>query len=134
MGHSLFILLYFKQWVRQGGVLSAYLYAVYFDELSEHLHSARVGCTVRNMVVNHVTFADDLCVFSPCISELQRLLNVCRDYAAEHEIAFSQQTIRVLFCPQKYKQPAPSNVFLNGIRAQFSDQVKYLIARYLSEG
>jgi len=24
------------------------------------------------------------------------------------------------------KQPAPSNVFLNGVRVQFSDQVKYL--------
>jgi len=67
MGHSLFIPLYFKQWVRQGGVLSAYLFAVYFDELSEHLHSARVGCTVRNMVVNHVTFADDYACSAPVL-------------------------------------------------------------------
>jgi len=35
------------------------------------------------------------------------------------------KTIGVLFCPKKYKQPAPSNVFLNGVRAQFFDQVKY---------
>ena len=26
----------------------------------------------------------------------------------------------------KYKQPASSNVFLNGVRVQFLDQVKYL--------
>jgi len=32
-------------------------------------------------------FADDICVFGPCISWLQRLLNICDDYAAEHEIA-----------------------------------------------
>jgi len=30
------------------------------------------------------------------------------------------------FCPKKYKQPAPSNVFLNGVRVQFLNQVKYL--------
>ena len=28
---------------------------------------------------------------------------------------------------KKYKQPAPSNVFLNGARVQFFDQVKYLV-------
>ena len=31
----------------------------------------------------------------------------------------------VLFCPKKYKQPAPLNVFLNGVRVQFLNQVKY---------
>ena len=61
------------------------------------------------------------------ISGLQCLLNICGDYAAEHEITFNcNKTIGVLFCPKKYKQPAPSNVFLNRVRVQFLDQVKYL--------
>jgi len=113
--------------VRQGGVLSPYLFAVYLDELSIQLGSARVRCTVGNMVVNHLMFADDICVFSPSISGLQCLLNNCGDYAAEHVITFNcNNTIGVLFCPKKYKQPSPSNVFLNGVRAQFFDQMKYL--------
>jgi len=66
-------------------------------------------------------------VFSPSISGLQCILNICGDYAAEHEITFHyNETIGVLFCPKKYKQPAPSNVFVNGVRVQFFDQVKYL--------
>jgi len=93
------------------GVPSPYLFAVYLDELSIQLESARVGCTVGNMVVNHLIFADDICVFSPSISVLQCLLNICGDYAAEHEINFNcNKTIGVLFCPKKYKQPVPSNV------------------------
>ena len=88
---------------------------------------SRVGCTVGNMVVNHLIFADDICVFSPSISGLQCLLNICGDYAAEHENTFNcNKTIGVLFCPKKFKQPAPSNVFLNGARVQFFDQVKYV--------
>ena len=52
------------------------------------------------------------------------LLNICGDYAAEHEITFNcNKTIGALFCPKKYKQPAPSNVFLNGVRVPFFDQV-----------
>ena len=65
--------------VRQGGVLSPCLFAVYLDELSIQLGSARVGCTVANMVVNHLMFADDICVFSPSINGLQCLLNICGD-------------------------------------------------------
>ena len=113
--------------VRQGGVLRPYLFVVYLDELSTQLGSARVGCTVGNMVVNHLKFADDICVFRPVLVGLQCLLNICGDYAAEHEIIFNcNKTIGVLFCPKKYKQPAPSNVFLNGVRAQFLNQVNYL--------
>ena len=80
-----------------------------------------------NMVVNHLMFADDVRVFSPSISGLQCLLSICGDYAAEHKITFNcNKTIGVFFCPKKYKQPAPSNVFLNGVHVQFFDQVKYL--------
>jgi len=110
--------------VRQGRVLSPHLFAVYVDELSIQLGSARVGFTVGNMVANNRRFADDICVFSPSISGLQCLLNNCADYAAKHQITFNcNKTIGVLFCPKKYMQPAPSNVFLNGARVQFFDQM-----------
>jgi len=49
--------------VRQGVVLSQYLFAVYLDELSEQLGSAKVVCTVGNMIVNHLMFADDTVEF-----------------------------------------------------------------------
>ena len=66
-------------------------------------------------------------MFSHSINALQCLLNICGNYAAEHEITFScNKTASILFCPKKYKRPAPSNVFLNGVRVQFLNQVKYL--------
>ena len=78
--------------------------------------------------MNHLMFADDICVFSPSINGLQCLLNICGDYVAEHEITSNCiKTIGVLFCPKKYKQPAPSNVFLNGVRVQFLNQVNILL-------
>ena len=66
-------------------------------------------------------------MFIPTISGLQCLLDICGDYAAEHEIVFNcNETSGVGFCPQKYKQPAPSNVFLNGVHVQLCNQVKYV--------
>ena len=81
MGYQLLIPFTVTNRVRQGGVLSPYLFAVYLDELSIQLGSARVGCAVGNMVVNHLMFADDICVFSTSISALQLLLDICGAYA-----------------------------------------------------
>jgi len=41
-------------------------------------------CTVGNMVVNNLMFADDICVSRPSINGLQCLLNICGDYAARN--------------------------------------------------
>jgi len=68
-----------------------------------------------------------MCVVSPSISAFQRLLNICDDHAAEHEIVFNcNKQLVFVFLPTNYKAPAPLNVFLNGVRVQFFDQVKYL--------
>jgi len=40
-------------------------------------------------------------VFSPSISGLQRLLDICGDYAAEHEIAFNGHKTNAVFLPIK---------------------------------
>jgi len=50
---------------RQGD-LSPYLFAVCLNELSDQLGSDRVGCTVGNIVMNHLIFADDMCVQPQC--------------------------------------------------------------------
>jgi len=50
--------------------------------------AAKARYTVENIVVNHLLFVDDACVFYPSISGLQHL-NICCDYAAKYEIVFS---------------------------------------------
>ena len=46
--------------VRQGGVLSPYLFNVYIDGLSELLNTCRTGCYSGVSKVNHLMYADDL--------------------------------------------------------------------------
>jgi len=53
------------------------------------------------MVVNNLLFADDICMFSPCIRGLRCLLNICGDYAVEHEITFNCNKKLVFFFAQK---------------------------------
>ena len=59
--------------VRQGGVLSPYLFALYLNDLSTNLNAIKSGCVVGNALVNHLFFADDICLLSPSFSGLQDL-------------------------------------------------------------
>ena len=51
--------------VRQGSVLSPYLFSVYVDQLSESLNAVRSGCYVGKICINHIFFADDIALFRP---------------------------------------------------------------------
>ena len=51
--------------VGQGGILSPRVFAVYVDDLSNHLHDARSGCFVGHQCINHVMYADNICLFAP---------------------------------------------------------------------
>ena len=51
--------------VRQGGILSPYLFNVYVDELSEQLKICNVGCSMNCHLINHIMYPDDLVLISP---------------------------------------------------------------------
>ena len=47
--------------VRQGGILSPFLFTLYVDDLSHRLNNSKVGCHINNVCINHLFYADDLC-------------------------------------------------------------------------
>ena len=56
--------------VRQGGMLSPYLFCVYADELSRMLNSVNAGCFVEASLVNLLLYADDLVLLAPSAAGL----------------------------------------------------------------
>ena len=75
--------------VRQGGVLSPYLFAVYLDDLSIELNNIKAGCYIGEVLLNHLMFADDVCVLCTSVRWLQRILDVFLAYAESHGIIFN---------------------------------------------
>ena len=72
--------------VRQGGILSPYLFAIYIDQLSKDLNRVPAGCYIGNTLVNHIIYADDICCFSSSVAGLQDLLAVCDSFSYKNGI------------------------------------------------
>jgi len=75
--------------VRQGGVWSPYLFAVYLDDLSTELNNIKAGCYIGEVSII-LMFADDICVFCPSVRGLQSILDVCQAYTESHGINYFQ--------------------------------------------
>ena len=69
--------------VRQGGVLSPYLFNVYMDGLSTTLNTCQTGCYSGVSKVNHLMYADDLVLLSPMLILIFRVI-IRKLHAAPH--------------------------------------------------
>ena len=112
--------------VRQGGILSPYLFNVYLDDLSIALSACRTGCCVGNSLINHLMYADDLVIFSPSSIGLRALIMVCEEYAVSHEMLFNHKKRVILICRSKYMKNVYPVFTLNGKIVDESDTARYL--------
>ena len=53
------------------------------------LHDSGTGCYIDNVCVNHVFYADDLCLMAPCAIALQALLYICHRYSIMVDLNFN---------------------------------------------
>ena len=112
--------------VRQGGILSPHLFAIYVDELSTDLNDLGVGCHVDNISINHILYADDLCLLAPCPSALQYLIDVCVEYGTKNDIVYNPSKSECMIVkPAGYTLKCPQ-VLLNGNSLDYVNRVKYL--------
>ena len=82
--------------VRQGGILSPYLFNIYMDDLSYKLRKKYAGCKIANLIINHLFYADDLVLLCPSYRGMQELLETCEKYASENDIIFNTKKSVVL--------------------------------------
>ena len=75
--------------VRQGGILSPHLFNVYINCLLDAITQSGIGCRVGIHASNVIAYADDIVIMSPSLMGLQRLLNICNDFASNLKLKFN---------------------------------------------
>ena len=112
--------------VRQGGILSPRLFALYVNQLTDGLLSCNAGCYINDMCINHVMYADDICLLAPSASAMQSLLDVCYDYGSDNDILFNPiKSVYTIFKPKAYKLYLPP-VFIGSDALKYVAESKYL--------
>ena len=96
------------------------------DDLSVLLSQSGIGCHIEDLCINHVFYADDLCLMAPCAIALQELINMCFKYSIEIDLNFNAlKSYCVVFLPQLYKLALPV-LYINSMPISYTDSIKYL--------
>ena len=113
--------------IRQGGLLSPYLFNVYIDGLSMHLNETTVGCHVANTCINHLSYADDMVLLAPSVRSLQRLLDVCSAFALNSDIIYNtKKSVCMIVWPKKARFVFSPSFYLFREKLDFVNDFLYL--------
>ena len=113
--------------VRQGGVLSPLLFAVYIDELLIRLERLRTGCYSGCFFVGALCYADDIVLLAPSPSALRILLSECECFSRDSELNFNTSKTQLICFRLKKNLVLPDGMFcFFGHILSFSNCVHHL--------
>jgi hypothetical protein len=70
-----------KEGVKQGGILSPYLFNYFMNELLINKDNEKLGANIGYLNVGLLSYCDDLIILSPYVSHVNQILKYCEDYA-----------------------------------------------------
>lgn len=86
--------------VRQGGILSPFLFRLYIRDLISSITSLRLGCNFAGTMINLLCFADDMVLLAPSWSGLQILIDILHQEALAINMTFNVcKTVGMIFKP-----------------------------------
>ena len=111
---------------KQGGIISPMLFNLYMDDLSLMLNCSGIGGYIGTSFINHLCYADDLCLISLSSSGMQHLLNICNEYATTQKLLYNgSKSFSLCFKKNTLKVSAPS-FYLDQMKIPTVKQCRYL--------
>ena len=115
--------------VRQGGVLSPYLFALYVDELIVQLRQSGYGLRVGQQFVGCVVYADDIALLSASCYGLQKVVDICCLYGKKWDLSFNPVKSQLITLGGP--NPIICPIQIDGKAIHWVNKVKYLGVYFL---
>ena len=97
------------------------------DNLSVELNKSNIGCSIDNVFYNHLFYADDSVLIAPSPVALQKLINICDDYATRNDILYNtKKTVCMYFLPKVLQSCDIPTITLNHSSLEWVLEYKYL--------
>jgi hypothetical protein len=107
--------------VRQGGVLSPTLFAIYLDDVVKNVCRHRYGSTL-----SIVLYADDVLIMSNSVQALQYLLSACETELIYLDMVINSKKSCCIRIGQRCRIPCASIVTSKGDSLPWVDEIRYL--------
>ena len=112
--------------VRQGGVLSPFLFATFIDSLFDKIKATGVGCYFRSACVSIFLYADDILLLAPSVTALQTLLAVCEDELSHIDMQINVKKSMCIRFGSRFNIECQCLVSSNGGTLQWVATCRYL--------
>ena len=121
---------YVSNGVRQGGILSPKLYSMDVDDLSDYLVKSQIGCHIDNVCVNHVMYADNICLRHRAL-QLNRSSYIF--FSIQNNLSFnSTKSFCIMFKHRLYNLLCHT-FYMNTEMLDYTDNIKYLSFTFSSD-
>ncbi len=118
--------------VRQGGVLSPYLFAVFIDGIVRTMERSGLGCHVNFVPVCIFLYADDIILLSPSVSALQQMIFICERELIWLDMALNPMKSVCLRFGPRYDKPCEPLTVASGQKLCWVTSCRYLGVYLLS--
>jgi hypothetical protein len=112
--------------VRQGGVLSPYLFSVFMDDIISVIHNIPSGCHLGCVNCSIFLYADDILLVAPSISSLQHLINTVEHFLSSHEMILNAKKSCSLRIGPRFNDICQPVCTTGGTAIQWVNNMRYL--------
>ena len=70
-------------------LLSSTLFNLYIDRLLVTLKNSGLGCHINGTYMGELSYADDITLSCPSVHGLNKIMNICSDFATNNFITFN---------------------------------------------
>jgi hypothetical protein len=78
-----------KEGVKQGGILSPFLFNYFINDLLEKCQQTNMGAKIGNKIMCIIGYCDDIIIMSPVANQMNKLLQICQEYADCWKLEFN---------------------------------------------
>jgi hypothetical protein len=111
--------------VRQGGILSPFLFNVFIDSMIESLAKSGHGIHINGAFLGCIVYADDLLLISNTVHDMQCMLDICALQAVDLNLKFNVDKSTAMRIGTRFKMKCVDLV-LCGRSLNYVTQMSYL--------
>jgi len=118
--------------VRQGGVLSPVLFAIFIDNIICTVKDTNVGCYISSVFCSIFLYADDILLVAPTITALQIILNACETELKYLDMRVNVKKSACIWFGPRYDAQCSEIVSSFGGPIRWVDSCRYLGVYFVS--